>query len=627
MPYRIVVADKDPRTRETVTRSLEQDNEFVSVTSSAELKQAIKEEKPHLIILSTILADSPNWGAVQRVVKGIKSSRDYSDIPVLLMSSEAGGPSPDEIQTFGADGYLTKPIDRNVLRQTVESLLGLGSESADEEIMIDFADDDSGDMTEELLAMSNIAMEREEPSTDVGDTVEIDTGTLVAELDHSGEMGGEDTYEDTVRLNLEDMGLEDDLEDGTAFEPTIELVSDVGADFGDGAQSEVEEIELEMGTEEEELLPDFASAGKDAQEPLPAGKDSITVEMDVDEMGLELEAEGEEASEEFSTGKIEGIDLDDTEIGEILDVQEPSKILTSEDLLLDDDSLIREPSEEVDVIDLEDDTEIRDMDMEELDSIQASSVESIGIDLDETVPVESLDSELGQEDLGELDLDEAEDEGEEDELELEAPLETAQQYDSDELTLEEMSEEEISTQEFFGEELPTEEFPTEKYPDEKTRDHAEEISLDDFGTEEISLEAPGPLPEEISLEDVALDTSLGEDMLFEQAPEEEPMLEVTEDISLEEISLEEEPEPTLSEEPMREMERPIPEAARPAPSPDFSVVESAAVAAAGALAGAGAAALAAKAGAPEIPQPPMVGVCPGFASCFGSSDSSHCGAA
>jgi hypothetical protein len=72
--------------------------------------------------------------------------------------------------------------------------------------MIDFTDEDSGEMTEELLAMSNVALGAEELSTDVGDTVEIDTGTLVAELDHTSEMAKGETYEDTVRLNLEDMG-------------------------------------------------------------------------------------------------------------------------------------------------------------------------------------------------------------------------------------------------------------------------------------------------------------------------------------------------------------------------------------------------------------------------------------
>ena len=78
----------------------------------------------------------------------------------------------------------------------------------DEELTIEF-EDDSGQMTEELLAMSKAAdVEGEESPTEVGDTVEIDTGTLVAELEPSIDLESGDEYGDTVRLNLEDMGLD-----------------------------------------------------------------------------------------------------------------------------------------------------------------------------------------------------------------------------------------------------------------------------------------------------------------------------------------------------------------------------------------------------------------------------------
>ena len=49
MSYRIVVADKDPRSREAVTRFLvAEDSKFVGVSSSGELKKAIKAQKPDL---------------------------------------------------------------------------------------------------------------------------------------------------------------------------------------------------------------------------------------------------------------------------------------------------------------------------------------------------------------------------------------------------------------------------------------------------------------------------------------------------------------------------------------------------------------------------------------------------
>ncbi len=543
MSYRIVVADKDPQSREAVTRFLvQEDNEFINVSSSGELKEAIKNQKPDLIILNSVLTDAPGWRLVQR----IKGSRDFAHIPVLLMTGDPGGPPLAEARSAGADGYLSKPINGATLKETVGSLLGVRTtafdESGDEEIMIDFTDEDSGEMTEELLAMSNVALEGDEPSTEVGDTVEIDTGTLVAELDHTSEMAKGETYEDTVRLNLEDMGVADDSD---AYEPTIELVSDAPTDFADAGSSEVMEIDLDSDV----ILPDFEGTTQDVTDIGQAAKHSVTVEMDVDDLGLELESD--EPIEEFTGKPPDRIDPDDTEIGQILEVQEPSRILTSEDLMLDDDSLVKDASDsaEFDVIDLEQDSEIREIEMEELEAIHASEDEILGVDLDEeTVPVEDQEMELlANEDLEEIQLDDSEDVT----LDVESRSAVAPSYEStEELTLDEVGEE-ITTQEFFGEELPTEEFPTERFPEEKTRD---------LGLEEVSpVHAKAP-PHEISLdqtpvvgetpiEEITLDAASAEDLFFDQTREEEPMLEVTEDISFDEISLEDEAEEAPREEP------------------------------------------------------------------------------
>jgi DNA-binding response OmpR family regulator len=536
MSYRIVVADKDPQSREAVTRFLvQEDNEFINVSSSGELKEAIKGQKPDLIILNSVLADAPGWKLVQR----IKGSKDFSNIPVLLMTGDPGGPPPAEVHSAGADRYLSKPIDGATLKETVESLLGIRvaspGEGGDEEIMIDFTDEDSGEMTEELLAMSNVALGAEELSTDVGDTVEIDTGTLVAELDHTSEMAKGETYEDTVRLNLEDMGLEEETE---VFEPTIELVSDAPTDFGDAGSSDVMEIDLDT----EVALPDFETTAEEVTDSLKGAKHSVTVEMDVDDLGLELDSD--EPIEEFDAKPANHIDPDDTEIGQILDVQEPSTVLTSEDLMLDDDSLVKDAavSTGFDVIDLEEDSEIREIDMEELEAVHAAEDDVLGIDLDEdTVPVEDQEMELlANEDLEEIQLDDSED------LTLGAESESAvaSSYEAtEELTLDEIGEE-ITTQEFFGEELPTEEFPTERFPEEKTRDLGLEEESPEYAATspyEISLDQT-PAAGEIPIEEITLDAASAEGILFDQTREEEPMLEVTEDISFDEISLEDEAE-------------------------------------------------------------------------------------
>jgi len=546
MSYRIVVADKDPRSREAVTRFLlSENNEFVSVSNSGELKQAIKSQKPDLIIMNAVLADAPGWKLVQR----IKDSREYSDVPVLLMTGDPGSPPAAQIQAAGADKYVTKPLDGRALKEAVQSLLGTGSATEDaalsEEIMIDFADEDSGDMTEELLQMSNVALGSDEPPTDVGDTVEIDTGTLVAELDHRDELTGEDTYEDTVRLNLEDMGLDDELDGGSSFEPTIELISDIPADAPEddllGA--------LELEHKPQEHLPDFSAVTGRVRDADSQGKDSVTVDMDAEDMGLELDFD--EFEDDSASMQDETIDVDDTEIGQILEVQEPSQVLTSDDLLLEADSVVKDgvtgtSTTGVEVIDLEEDAELKEIDLEELEPVQEEMGPDLGLDLDASFPLEE-EMELTAVEPLEGGIADDEDVS----LDLELPLDLTSGYDAhEELTLEEGDEEELTTQEFFGEELPTEEFPTEKFPSDKTADLRleDEIVLDDIDFKSQYSPEPGHVSAEVPMDDIAMDAESTEEMLFRQAPEDEPVLEVTEDIAFDEILLPDIVEAASSEE-------------------------------------------------------------------------------
>ena len=108
MPYRIIVADKDPGARSTVSGLLQAgDNAFTEVSGSGELKRAIKDHRPDLIIINALLSDAPGW----KIVPRIKESKDYANIPILLLTGDPGSPPPSELHSSGADAYLPKPID------------------------------------------------------------------------------------------------------------------------------------------------------------------------------------------------------------------------------------------------------------------------------------------------------------------------------------------------------------------------------------------------------------------------------------------------------------------------------------------------------------------------------------
>ncbi|MEW6112389.1 MAG: response regulator [Thermodesulfobacteriota bacterium] len=576
MPHRIVVADKDPRSREAVTRFLgDQDNEFVTVASSGELKDAIKRHRPDLIILNAVLEDAPGW----RIVKKIKDSKDYGGVPILLMTGDPGGPPPGKVQTTGADGYLAKPIEGAALKNAVGSLLGLPGEGEldiDEEITLHFDEEDE-EVTVGRAARGRGVAPDDIPSP-VGDTVEIDTGGMASELDAETIQSTPSEYEDTVRLNLDDMDLEDTDEEFATTEPTIELVTDIAVDLdsgteeldisGDRVTGEISLDSPEVAGASDEALPDFSSDVDSAQKASQRAKDSVTVEMDVDDLDLGLEVTGEEEEIVAETS----IGPDSTDLEKLLEVQEPSLVLTSEELQLEDDSLVRDvgaeaAAGELDVIDLEEDTEISELEAEELEPIQvASEVMDMG-DVEETeqVPDEDM-AQLAQENLEEAEFDDTVDVTLEEGPTVE--IDTAG-LGAEEISLEDVSDEAIATEEFFGEELPTAEFPTEVFPSDRTED----LSLE----QEISFEEPeggedyfakGELPSEEAPRAAAGPA----EPLTAEPEEEEPVLEVTEDILLDEITFEEEekraPESAAAAGPLKAPEEPVaafePEPAREA---------------------------------------------------------------
>ncbi len=216
MPYRIIVADKDPVSRETLSRFFEaSDYQLLGVRSATELKQQIKNLKPDLVILNSILEDTPGWHAVRKIVSGIKTSRNYSDVPVLLILGDPGSPSATELQESGADGYLRKPLDEKAVRSSVESFLEIPlmdqDENYDDDIMIDF-DDDSEDSGTDTEALTDTTKQAGEPAVDLEHRSDIEPVSLVEEPGRRGVTLPDDFYGNEFDLNLEDIGVPDELD-------------------------------------------------------------------------------------------------------------------------------------------------------------------------------------------------------------------------------------------------------------------------------------------------------------------------------------------------------------------------------------------------------------------------------
>lgn len=75
--------------------------------------------RPHLILLDLHLPDVPGEQVLQR----LRQTSESRDIPVIVVSADATNGQTERLVAFGAQGYLTKPIDVRTFVATIDDVL------------------------------------------------------------------------------------------------------------------------------------------------------------------------------------------------------------------------------------------------------------------------------------------------------------------------------------------------------------------------------------------------------------------------------------------------------------------------------------------------------------------------
>ena len=117
---RILVVDDEPHIVKIVEARLKANGyEVITGTNGDEALAKAKEEKPDLIILDVMMPD-PNGFQVCRT---LKDDPEYCNIPVILLTAKTTeGDKLWGIES-GADGYVTKPYNAEVLMGKIKDLL------------------------------------------------------------------------------------------------------------------------------------------------------------------------------------------------------------------------------------------------------------------------------------------------------------------------------------------------------------------------------------------------------------------------------------------------------------------------------------------------------------------------
>jgi two-component system KDP operon response regulator KdpE len=113
---RVLVIGEDSTTTDLLRMTLRPGlYEIIAVESGEEVFQATKIHNPQLIILDIIIQNNNEVLLCKRI-------REFSQVPILVLSAIK---KPDIVASFldgGADGFLTKPVQNEVLIAQINNL-------------------------------------------------------------------------------------------------------------------------------------------------------------------------------------------------------------------------------------------------------------------------------------------------------------------------------------------------------------------------------------------------------------------------------------------------------------------------------------------------------------------------
>jgi DNA-binding response OmpR family regulator len=117
---KILLVEDEKVLIETVTLRLETNGyEVISAYDGFEGLEKAKKEKPDLIILDLMLPKMDGY----KVCGLLKADTRYNKIPIIMFTARAQESDKKMGQDMGADAYITKPFEPQLLLEKIRQLL------------------------------------------------------------------------------------------------------------------------------------------------------------------------------------------------------------------------------------------------------------------------------------------------------------------------------------------------------------------------------------------------------------------------------------------------------------------------------------------------------------------------
>jgi CheY-like chemotaxis protein len=117
---RILIVEDVELNLDLLVQLLEDEYEILSADNGEDGVLLASKEKPDLILMDMSLPKMDGWEATRQ----IKAKDELKKIPVVALTAHAMRGDEEKARAAGCDHYLTKPIDEDLLFETLDSFLG-----------------------------------------------------------------------------------------------------------------------------------------------------------------------------------------------------------------------------------------------------------------------------------------------------------------------------------------------------------------------------------------------------------------------------------------------------------------------------------------------------------------------
>ena len=122
----ILVVDDDMLARMTAVQSVKQSGHTAAMADGgAAAKEMLQSDEYDLVLLDLMMPDVDGF----EVLRHIRETPKLSGIPVIMVSGSGGPESKTKCLEMGARGYLSKPLDSELLNEQILGCMDKGSQT------------------------------------------------------------------------------------------------------------------------------------------------------------------------------------------------------------------------------------------------------------------------------------------------------------------------------------------------------------------------------------------------------------------------------------------------------------------------------------------------------------------